>query len=1201
MRTFKLLSVLLIVSMLLAACGPKATPTPQPTTPAPTQAVQTPEATPKPTEAPTPEAPARREWPEGVAAILTVHLQEGKVWSDGTPVTAKDLVGTHNILWAQRSGAWAFLKDVVAVNDTTVEFWLTTPSPRANRLILRSYQPAPYSQYGAWMDKAADFRARGVANDSDEVKAFLDELYAFEPDSVVAYGPFILNPNTVTEAQLELVKNPTGHNADKIDLEKIIVYYGETAVSMPLVLSGDIDYSTHGYTPSDVEQFKTLPFLQVLSGPTGTGPGLWFNQDVYPLNKREVRQAFAHIIDREENATVAMGPAGRALKYMAGFTDLQVPAWLSPEVIKQLNPYETDLDKAAALLEAAGCVKQANGSWVDDRGNPLAFELSVPADFADWLGSAENAAQQLNAFGIKATVRGYPSSERAVTQREGKYQILIDLSLFYNPPHPQTSFNYYLNTPRNNPVGDAGQRGINWPWTQKGSNGQPVDILELLTNAAAGLTVEEQQPYVEELALILNRELPVLALFERYSTDPINTEARVTGWLPLSDPIYQNGQGADNYIAIQFLKGQLKKTANGDGTFRTVWPYPQPPNYVLNYFATSSLPQSVGTPSYNMMYPPLFWYYWADAEYVPELAKGYTLETPPEEEPEAALPEGVATILTVKLREGLKWSDGTPVTAKDLVGTHNILWAQRSGAWAFLKDVVAVNDTTVEFWLTTPSPRANRLILRSYQPAPYSQYGAWMDKAADFRARGVANDSDEVKAFLDELYAFEPDSVVAYGPFILNPNTVTEAQLELVKNPTGHNADKIDLEKIIVYYGETAVSMPLVLSGDIDYSTHGYTPSDVEQFKTLPFLQVLSGPTGTGPGLWFNQDVYPLNKREVRQAFAHIIDREENATVAMGPAGRALKYMAGFTDLQVPAWLSPEVIKQLNPYETDLDKAAALLEAAGCVKQANGSWVDDRGNPLAFELSVPADFADWLGSAENAAQQLNAFGIKATVRGYPSSERAVTQREGKYQILIDLSLFYNPPHPQTSFNYYLNTPRNNPVGDAGQRGINWPWTQKGSNGQPVDILELLTNAAAGLTVEEQQPYVEELALILNRELPVLALFERYSTDPINTEARVTGWLPLSDPIYQNGQGADNYIAIQFLKGQLKKTANGDGTFRTVWPYPQPPNYVLNYFATSSLPQSVGTPSYNMMYPPLFWYYWADAEYVPELAESYSFR
>jgi peptide/nickel transport system substrate-binding protein len=632
MRTYKLISVLMLLAIVLAACGTPATPaaTEAPTT-APTEVVKV-EPTKAPTEAPTTaptEAPTAapsatlQPLPEGVTNILTVKLRQGLKWSDGTDLTAKDLVGTYNIYWLQALSVWTLLKDVVAVDDHTVDFQISNPSPRVQRLVLRSYQPAPYSQYGKWMDAAGKLRADGKAADSEEAKALLDDLYAFKPDTIVAYGPFIIDPASVTEAQLELPKNPTGYNADKIDIQKILVYYGETAVSLPLVLSNDVDYSTHGYTPSDVEAIKAIPNLKILSSPTGTGPGLWFNNKFPPLDKKEVRQAFAYIIDRAENAKVAMGEAGLGIDYEIGFTNLQMDTWITPETKAKLNPYKVDLAKAEELLKSVGFTKNANGKWLDDKGKPFAVELSVPADFADWLGSAENAAQQLSAFGINATVRGYPSSERATTQKEGKYQILVDLSIYYNPPHPWSAYNYYLNPPRNAPEATDNLFGMAFPWKQT-VEGKEINIPDVIKEAFAGFDFEAQKPAINTLALMVNEQLPVLAMFERISTDVVNFDTRISGWRDFSDPIYKNNQ-SDLYIAIQLLNGELKVSPTGDGSFHTVYPYPQPPNYDLNFFTTTSLPQGVGNPSYNLMFPPLFYYMWADAKYVPAVAESFTL------------------------------------------------------------------------------------------------------------------------------------------------------------------------------------------------------------------------------------------------------------------------------------------------------------------------------------------------------------------------------------------------------------------------------------------------------------------------------------------------------------------------------------------------------------------------------------------------
>lgn len=638
MRRIVSLSLLLILTAALVACGgpptdvastptsaitADATTEPQPERTA-TTAAGSPSAA-ATTEASNPTATTARPAPKPTTNILTVKLRPGLTWSDGSPLTAQDLAGTYDLYWATQNGSWDFLNEVSATDETTVEFQLTTPSLSGLRLLLRTFQPAPRSQYARWMDQARTLRRQSRDPERDEVKQLVDELYAFKPDEAVVYGPYKLDSASITEAQLQLVKNPGGYNADKVGFERLIVYQGETAASVPLMLAGQLDYSTHAYTPSDLAAFAQLPNVQIIRGPNGTGPGLWFNQSVAPLNRKEVRQAFAYIIDRQENARVALGDAAQPIQKLAGFPDAAVDQWLSPEAAARLNGYPNDHTRAASLLAGLGFTKDASGTWIDEQNNPLAFEIAVPADFADWLAAAENAAQQLTAFGIPTTVRGYQSAERADMQKEGGYQILMDLSTYYIPPYPFASYRYMLDAPRNAPTGVDGDTGMNWSWDQTTPDGKPVNVVELIDGAATGLDLDAQKPYVEQLALLVNAELPILPLFERYSTDPINTADRVTGWLPLEHPIYQNNQGSDNYISIQLLDGTLKPVAGADGTFRTSFPYPQPPNYDLNFFSANSLTQSLGYPAADLLYPPLFWYMFAEQEYAPEIAERYEL------------------------------------------------------------------------------------------------------------------------------------------------------------------------------------------------------------------------------------------------------------------------------------------------------------------------------------------------------------------------------------------------------------------------------------------------------------------------------------------------------------------------------------------------------------------------------------------------
>jgi peptide/nickel transport system substrate-binding protein len=627
-----LLSLTVLLTLVLNACAPAAPVATQPpataaptATSAPTEAP----ATAAPTTAPT-TAPEETFAPE-VKAVITITLPKGATWSDGTPLTSKDVVGTWNILWMRKSTSWDSLFDVVAKDDQTVQWQISTPGPAILDAIVRSNLnlPRPYSQYGKWMDAAAKFRADNVDRDGADVKAANDELNAFLPDTGVVYGPYNIDPASVTEAQLTLKKVPTGFNADKIDFDSVIVYYGDTEQDLPLYLSGDMDYSSNAYSPANLDAIRAAnPNIVVLGGPATNGPGIYFNNDVYPLGKKEVRQAIAYAIDRVENCTVAFGESCRPVKYMVGFTDAAVPTWLSADQIAKLNTYDYNPDKAAELLTGLGFKKGSDGIWVDDKGKKMEFELKVPADFTEYLASSENVAQQLGKFGIKINVKPYDSAQRNDMHKAGDYQMSMDIGMRFTYFHPFVSYDYNLRPGigfKNDPEAAEGSRGMDFPYVEKTADGKEINIKDEVDKMAEGFDIEAQKPHVADVASMFNENLPVVQMFERYLTDPVDPQTRVTGWLPVDDPIYKNNQN-NSPVARQFLSGSLKPSdTNTAKEFKTSYPYVQPPKGNYNLYSPDTILIN-GAVLTAFLYPPFTFYDVNEGKYIPFFAENWEIK-----------------------------------------------------------------------------------------------------------------------------------------------------------------------------------------------------------------------------------------------------------------------------------------------------------------------------------------------------------------------------------------------------------------------------------------------------------------------------------------------------------------------------------------------------------------------------------------------
>jgi peptide/nickel transport system substrate-binding protein len=598
----RLLSLLACVVLVAGACGSQT----------PSQSVGPPATNAVPgTTAGATSAPLPSSYPSEVKYVVTIRLKPNIKWSDGSDFTAADWVGTYDIFWAQQDFEWESLVDVVEVDDLTFQFWLSDISQRMLYELVRWNQAAARSQYGEFFDRARELRLAGTAPDSAEVTQLLADLTAFRPDNLATIGPFAFDPAAITEAQMDLVKNPGGLNADKIGFDKVIVYWGDTAQVVPLVVSNQLDYTTVALSPADERAVLADPNLKVIRGALGVGPSVWFNETIKPFDKKEFRQAVAYLLDRAQIGTVALGDSAKPIVQMAGFSDNLADRWLTPETQATLNHYDRNTAKAEELLTGLGWTK-VGGTWQDETGTPVSYELTAPSDFVDFFASAEEVAQQLTAFGIKTTVRSVTALERRDIIKQVDYQMLIDFNQVSSPSQPGDSYIFTLTEGffgSNSPDAPEGQpKGYQWPLTQTARDGSTVSIRELIAQSQAGLDFEAQKAAVQTLAWIFNDQLPIVPLYERYTNEPINVVDRAVGWLDFSDPIYQNNQGSDNYVSQQFLDGTLKVAPGGDGTFRTSAPYAQPPNYSFNYFDdATSLMDTITSPASEFLNPPLFW------------------------------------------------------------------------------------------------------------------------------------------------------------------------------------------------------------------------------------------------------------------------------------------------------------------------------------------------------------------------------------------------------------------------------------------------------------------------------------------------------------------------------------------------------------------------------------------------------------------
>lgn len=545
-------------------------------------------------------------------------------------------------------------------------------------------------------------------------------------------------------------------------------------------------------------------------------------------------------------------------------------------------------------------------------------------------------------------------------------------------------------------------------------------------------------------------------------------------------------------------------------TINIAWPYQLPPDGHFNSFASGVI--NLGGNTYqDLMEPPFAVYLWGAGTYEGMMAESFGYD------------EDDNYVITLK--SGVSWSDGTPVTSQDILTTFYTGYLIGAPAWSYVESIEVVDDLTARFIMGSASPLAEYRIL-TYQIRPTSVYGTFAERAMPLVEAGAAAGDADFDALVTELTEFRPEQYVSAGPYVLLPENVSDANVVLVKNEGGLNADIVQFDRAVVWNGETEAVTPLVSNGDLWYATHGFPPATEAAFVDQG-IDIIRGASYSGPAIYVNHDIYPLNRPEVRQAMAYVVDREENGFVSLGESGIASECMCGFSDNLTELWLSEETLDTLNPYDTDHEMAASILEGIGFTRGDDGVWVDDQGNRMAFELIFPAEFLDWAAAAENATQQLNDFGFEITARGVQFQQQLQDVYDNNFQMAIR-NWGIGSPFPGQSFLEPYN--RYNGQGELAGEGVGGGMrfdVNVTYSGGELNVYEASVQSGEGLDIDAQKELVEQLAISFNELLPIIPLWERYGNNPLNRQFLDAP--PSDDPIYNNA-GADHFMPYLIMTG-----------------------------------------------------------------------
>ncbi|MBZ0286452.1 MAG: ABC transporter substrate-binding protein, partial [Anaerolineae bacterium] len=371
---------------------------------------------------------------------------------------------------------------------------------------------------------------------------------------------------------------------------------------------------------------------------------------------------------------------------------------------------------------------------------------------------------------------------------------------------------------------------------------------------------------------------------------------------------------------------------------------------------------------HQAMLEPLFILNYETGEFVPWLGESMTANE-------------TLDVWTLKIRDGVKWSDGEAYNADDVVFTINMLLVPDNAGLSdaasmqnWVESVEKVDDLTVQFNLKNPNPRFQ---------LDYFSVRIW--GGVNIVPEHIWKDQDPLTF---KFYDPEQGWPVTTGPYTLTSVSETEFIYDLNPEYWGAEVEGIGMpapQRLIwVEPGPEEASAALMADGGLDsimditlgtfLAMQEQNPDVQAWLPDLPYATL----DPCARNFEFNTSHAPWNDVAMRQAVNRAIDREQIVAIAYEgtsipsrtffPAYAPLNRYVDMLDFEAhPVW-------NYNP-----DEAKAMIEELGYTMGDDGYYAKD-GTQLTMDITTHEAFIEKQRIAAVLVEQFQAVGINASTR-----------------------------------------------------------------------------------------------------------------------------------------------------------------------------------------------------------------------------
>lgn len=456
----------------------------------------------------------------------------------------------------------------------------------------------------------------------------------------------------------------------------------------------------------------------------------------------------------------------------------------------------------------------------------------------------------------------------------------------------------------------------------------------------------------------------------------------------------------------------------------------------------------------------------------------------------------------IHLRHGIKWSDGKPITADDVVFTwQNIIFdgfGNTSTRDSIIIDgklptVKKIDDYTVEF--KTPQPFAPFIRMLSTPIAPKHIFEPAVKKGKEYFETFLSTNID-------------PKTLVISGAFKLK-EYVPAQRVVFERNPNYYMINKNNqklpyLDKLVyLIVGDINNEVLKFEGGELD--TIGLQGANVARFKELEkhsnFKVYNLGPDTGTMFVSFNLNnrkdkngkyFVDLKKqrwfqdKNFRQAVDYAIDRK-NMVLNIANGLAAPLYTAESLN-------SIYLNKNLKPYDRNIEKSKDLLKKSGYWWDKKGHLMDKFGNHVEFNLFTNAGNTEREAIGVMVKQDLEDLGMKVNFK--PIEFNSLVNKlvnTSDWDIVI-MGLTGSPLEPNGGKNVWMSNGtlhmfNQRPAGYT--KDDRYPWEK--------ELDYLYTQGALATTFEARKKFYDEYQKIVYEEKPFVYIYSPLRITAIRTK------------------------------------------------------------------------------------------------------